>query len=111
MVGIEGGYGRRGWLAAYDAATGAERWRWYVTKAEGWEGDFAATTPDGVPLHRDIAAEKAAAPAHREAWRVGGGSLWMTPAYDAELGLIYVGTGNPAPQNFGPRAPATTSTP
>ncbi|MDB5644383.1 MAG: pyrrolo-quinoline quinone [Methylobacterium sp.] len=101
VVGIEGGYGRRGWLAAYDAATGAERWRWYVTKSDGWEGDFAATTADGVPLHRDIAAEKAAAPANREAWRVGGGSLWMTPAYDADLGLIYVGTGNPAPQNFG----------
>ncbi|TXM72001.1 PQQ-binding-like beta-propeller repeat protein [Methylobacterium sp. WL69] len=101
VVGIEGGYGRRGWLAAYDAKTGAERWRWYVTKADGWEGGFVDSTPDGVPLHRDIAAEKAAAPAHRDAWKVGGGSLWMTPAFDPALGLIYVGTGNPAPQNFG----------
>ena len=25
----------------------------------------------------------------------------MTPAYDADLGLIYLGTGNPAQQNFG----------
>lgn len=101
VVGIEGGYGRRGWLAAYESRTGAERWRWYVTKAEGWEGGYVETTADGIPLHRDIAAEKAAAPANREAWRVGGGSLWMTPAYDADLGLIYLGTGNPAPQNFG----------
>ena len=101
VVGIEGGYGRRGWLAAYDAATGEERWRWYVTKEDGWEGGFVEKTADGVPLNRDIAAEKAAAPRHREAWKVGGGSLWMTPAYDADLGLIYVGTGNPAPQNFG----------
>ena len=101
VVGIEGGYGRRGWLAAYDARTGEERWRWYVTKADGWEGDYRTTTPDGVPLHRDIAAEKAAAPRHAEAWRVGGGSLWMTPAFDPDLGLIYLGTGNPAPQNFG----------
>ncbi|WP_336485562.1 pyrroloquinoline quinone-dependent dehydrogenase [Methylobacterium nigriterrae] len=101
VVGIEGGYGRRGWLAAYDARTGAERWRWYVTKADGWEGGFVERTADGVPLHRDVAAEKAAAPANREAWRVGGGSLWMTPAYDPDLGLIYLGTGNPAPQNFG----------
>ncbi|MCJ2122784.1 pyrroloquinoline quinone-dependent dehydrogenase [Methylobacterium sp. J-077] len=101
VVGIEGGYGRRGWLAAYDAKTGEERWRWYVTPSEGWEGGFVATTADGVPLHRDIAAEKAAAPANREAWRVGGGSLWMTPAYDPDLGLIFLGTGNPAPQNFG----------
>lgn len=101
VVGIEGGYGRRGWLAAYDAGTGAERWRWYVTKEDGWEGGFVPATADGVPLNRDIAAEKAAAAAHRESWRVGGGSLWMTPAFDPELGLIYVGTGNPAPQNFG----------
>jgi glucose dehydrogenase len=101
VVGIEGGYGRRGWLAAYDAKTGEERWRWYVTKADGWEGAFAERTPDGIPLNRDIAAERAAAPQHAEAWKVGGGSLWMTPAYDADLGLIYLGTGNPAPQNFG----------
>ncbi|WP_419829588.1 pyrroloquinoline quinone-dependent dehydrogenase [Methylobacterium sp.] len=101
VVGIEGGYGRRGWLAAYDAKTGAERWRWYVTPPEGWEGGFVAQTVDGVPLQRDIAAEKEAAPANRDAWRVGGGSLWMTPAYDPDLGLIFLGTGNPAPQNFG----------
>jgi glucose dehydrogenase len=101
VVGIEGGYGRRGWLAAYDAKTGEERWRWYVTPSEGWEGGFVETTADGEPLHRDIAAEKAAAPANKDAWRVGGGSLWMTPAYDPALGLIFLGTGNPAPQNFG----------
>lgn len=105
VIGIEGGYGRRGWLAAYDAKTGEERWRWYVTKEDGWEGDFAETTPDGEPLNRDIAAEKAAAEKHRDAWKVGGGSLWMTPAYDAESGLIFLGTGNPAPQNFGATRP------
>jgi len=101
VVGIEGGYGRRGWLAAYDARTGEERWRWYVTPSEGWEGGFVDKTADGMPLHRDTAAEKAAAEANRDAWRVGGGSLWMTPAYDPSLGLLYLGTGNPAPQNFG----------
>ncbi|UMY20274.1 PQQ-binding-like beta-propeller repeat protein [Methylobacterium organophilum] len=101
VVGIEGGYGRRGWLAAFDARTGAERWRWYVTKEKGWEGAYVEKTGDGLPLHRDIAAEKAAAARFPDAWKVGGGSLWMTPAYDPALGLIYLGTGNPAPQNFG----------
>ncbi|MBX9929956.1 MAG: PQQ-binding-like beta-propeller repeat protein [Methylobacterium sp.] len=105
VVGIEGGYGRRGWLAAYDAATGQERWRWYVTKEDGWEGGFVETTADGLPLRRDIAAEKAAASRFGSSWRVGGGSLWMTPAYDPALGLVYVGTGNPAPQNFGASRP------
>lgn len=101
VVGVEGGYGKRGWLAAYDAKTGEERWRWYVTKEKGWEGDFVEVTADGVKLNRDVAAEREAAKRFPHAWRVGGGSLWMTPAYDAELGLIYLGTGNPAPQNFG----------
>lgn len=101
VVGVEGGYGKRGWLAAYDAKTGQERWRWYVTKEKGWEGDFVEVTADGAPLHRDVQAEREAAKRFPDAWKVGGGSLWMTPAYDSELGLIYFGTGNPAPQNFG----------
>ena len=49
-------------------------------------------------LNRDIAAEKARQGEHADAWQVGGGSLWSTPALDPELGLIYLGTGNPAPQ-------------
>src|SRR5947208_1038204 len=31
-------------------------------------------------------------------WKAGGGSLWSASAVDPELGLIYVGTGNPSPQ-------------
>lgn len=54
VVGIEGGYGRRGWLAAYDAKTGEERWRWYVTPSEGWEG-----------LRRPDRRRHAAPPGHR----------------------------------------------
>lgn len=98
VVGFEGSFGKRGYMAAYDAATGAEVWRWYTTKAGGWEGEFRETTPAGVPMHRDIAGEKAAAPNYADAWQVGGGSLWSTPALDPDLGLIYFGTGNPAPQ-------------
>jgi glucose dehydrogenase len=94
---VETKTGRRGYLVALDVETGEELWRWHTTKPDGWEGDFSATTPDGAPLQRDIAAEKAAAPEHSEAWRRGGGSTWMTPAYDPELGLIFLGTGNPSP--------------
>ena len=98
VVGFEGRFGRRGYLAAFDAQTGAELWRWYTTKAGGWEGAWRTETPDGVPLDRDIAAEKARLADYPDAWQVGGGSLWTTPALDAELGLLYLGTGNPAPQ-------------
>jgi alcohol dehydrogenase (cytochrome c) len=98
VVGFEGRFGRRGYLAAFDARTGAEVWRWYTTKADGWEGVWRTETPDGVALDRDIAAEKARFADYRDAWQVGGGSLWTTPSLDPELGLLYLGTGNPAPQ-------------
>ena len=94
---IDANLGRRGFLSALDAQTGVEVWRWYTTKEDGWEGDYAAATPDGMPLHRDIAAEKAAAQLYKNAWAAGSNSTWMTPAFDPAAGLIFVGTGNPAP--------------
>jgi alcohol dehydrogenase (cytochrome c) len=97
VVGMAGGHGRSGLLASFDQATGERRWAWQVTQA-GWEGRFAATTPDGDALNRDLTAEHAAMARHAEAWRQGGGSLWATPAVDAERGWIFFGTGNPSPQ-------------
>jgi alcohol dehydrogenase (cytochrome c) len=94
---IDANLGRRAFLAALDAETGAELWRWYTTKEDGWEGGFAATSPDGAPLNRDIAAEQTAASLYKNAWAAGSNSTWMTPAYDAAAGLIFIGTGNPAP--------------
>jgi len=98
VIGFEGSFGRRGYLAAFDVKTGKEVWRWYATKANGWEGEWRTKTPDGAQLFRDIAAEKAAQAKYVNAWKVGGGSLWSTPAIDPELGMIYAGVGNPAPQ-------------
>ena len=98
VIGFEGQFGRRGYLAAFDAKTGAEAWRWYTTKADGWEGEWRTHTPDGVALERDIAAERARQAEYADAWQVGGGSTWSTPSLDPELGLLYLGTGNPAPQ-------------
>jgi len=98
VVGIAGDYGHRGFYAAYDVKTGHELWRWYTIPPTGWEGGFSQTTPDGTPLQRDLAAERAAAPQYRDAWKTGGGSAWTTPAYDPALGLLYAGVGNPSPQ-------------
>lgn len=97
VVGVAGRYGRPGFIAAYDAESGKELWTFETTQ-EGWEGIFRTETPDGVPLHRDIAAEKASLAEHRDAWRFGGGSIWHTPAVDTERGLLYFGIGNPSPQ-------------
>ncbi len=77
MVGSSGGEtGVRGFVAAYDAATGKEAWRTFTTAAPGepggdtWPGD----------THKN-----------------GGGSIWITGTYDAATNLAYWGTGNPAP--------------
>jgi alcohol dehydrogenase (cytochrome c) len=104
VVGMAGRFGRPGFLAAYDAKTGKKVWHFDTTQ-EGWEGEFRNSTPDGVPMHRDIAAEKAAAKDNKEAWRFGGGSIWHTPALDVERGLIFLGIGNPSPQAVGDGRP------
>lgn len=101
VIGMAGAYGRRGFLAAFDTETGKELWRWYTIPDNGWEGEWRANTPDGAPLHRDLTAEKAAFAKYADAWKTGGGSTWTTPALDPELGLLFLGVGNPSPQMDG----------
>jgi PQQ-dependent dehydrogenase (methanol/ethanol family) len=98
VVGVAGRYGLRGFLAAHDAETGKEVWRWHTVPEEGWEGEWRTVTADGARLQRDIAAEREAFTTWSDSWKVGGGSTWTTPALDPELGLLYLGVGNPAPQ-------------
>ncbi len=105
VVGIAGKYGERGFLAAFDEKTGQRVWNFETIASEGWEGAFSPNTPDGEPLPRDIAAEKAAAPQFKDAWTYGGGSAWSTPAIDTETGTLYFGTGNPSPQMEGSSRP------
>ncbi|MCX7627845.1 MAG: PQQ-binding-like beta-propeller repeat protein [Methylophilaceae bacterium] len=98
VVGVAGRYGRPGFLAAFDVETGRRVWQFDTIPAQGWEGRFRPTTPDGIPLNRDIERERATAPAYPDAWRYGGGSAWSTPAIDPKSGLLFFGTGNPSPQ-------------
>ncbi len=108
ILGTSGAeYGIRGFVDAYDAATGARVWRWYTIPApnatrdeggvNGWFGRWVRTTPEGNNLNRDIAKEKADSAKYADAWQNGGGSMWMTPAYDADTKMLYVGIGNPSP--------------
>jgi len=101
IVGISGAeYGIRGFVSAYDAATGALVWRFYTipSPAEGgWWGKWSPTDPFGTPLHRDLAREHADSAKYAEAWRTGGGSVWQAPAVDPELGLVFFGVGNASP--------------
>jgi glucose dehydrogenase len=98
VVGVDGRYGRPGFLAAYDVNNGKRIWQFDTIPSQGWEGQFSATTSDGISLNRDIAREKALAPQNADAWRYGGGSAWSTPAIDTKTDTLYFGTGNPSPQ-------------
>ena len=97
VVGVAGQYGRPGLMAAFDAKTGRPLWQFDVTAA-GWEGEFRTTTPDGIPLQRDVEREHTMSAIHADAWRYGGGSIYATPVIDPERKLLIFGTGNPSPQ-------------
>jgi len=93
-----GGHGLRGFMVAYDVETGEEVWRWYSSSEENWKGDWVDSTAAGESFNRDIETEKETYEKYKDAWQLGGGSIWTTPALDTELGLLYFGTGNPSPQ-------------
>jgi alcohol dehydrogenase (cytochrome c) len=77
IVGTAGGeYGIRGFLAAYDARTGKEAWRFYTIPGPG------------EPGHDTWAGDS---------WKRGGGPIWVTGSYDRDLNLTYWGVGNPGP--------------
>ncbi len=98
VVGFAGRFGRPGFYAAFDVATGKRVWQFDTIAKAGWEGTFEASTRDGVPLNRNIAAEKREFPKYPDAAQYGGGSAWTTPAFDPQSGTLFVGTGNPSPQ-------------
>lgn len=87
-------YGVRGYFSAYDAANGDMLWRFYTVPgnpADGFENEHM---------------ERAAKTWTGEWWRYGGGgTVWDSFAYDPELDLLYVGTGNGAPHSKHIRSP------
>ena len=101
IIGTSGAeYGIRGFVRAYNAGTGALMWTWYTIPSPqdgGWWGRWSRTTPEGDNLNRNIVKEKADSAKYADAWMHGGGSMWMTPAYDAETKTLFVSIGNPSP--------------
>ncbi len=101
IIGTSGAeYGIRGFVRAYNAGTGALLWTWYTIPSPqdgGWWGRWSRTTPEGDNLNRNIVKEKADSAKYADAWMHGGGSMWMTPAYDAETKTLFVSIGNPSP--------------
>ena len=81
IVGVSGGeYRVRGFLAAYDASSGQQRWKFFTIPGPG---EFGHETWEN------------------DAWRAGGGATWVTGSYDSSTDLLYWGVGNPSPPFLG----------
>lgn len=86
----------RGYITAYDSATGEQRWRFFTVPG----------SPSGPHEHPEL-VDAAATWDVNSLWQVGlGGTVWDAMAYDPELNLLYVGTGNAAPYPRKLRSPA-----
>jgi len=82
--------GVRGFVSAWNADTGEFLWKFYLVPGDPSKG------PDGAAS--DSVMAMAAKTWSGEWWKWGGGgTAWDSIAYDPELGLIYVGTGNGGP--------------
>jgi alcohol dehydrogenase (cytochrome c) len=81
IIGTGGGDGGiRGFLAAFDAKTGKEVWRFYTIPGPGEPGNETWLG---------------------ESWKTGGTGIWNIGAYDPETNLTFWGTGNPNPTGNG----------
>jgi len=77
IAGISGAeFGVRGFIDAYEPATGKRLWRFYSIPGPG---EFGNNTWAG------------------DSWSRGGASTWMTGTYDPESDTLYWGIGNPGP--------------
>jgi PQQ-dependent dehydrogenase (methanol/ethanol family) len=91
--------GVRGYITAYDADTGKQLWRFFTVPGD-----------PRVPVENEHL--KAALPtwkADAQGWKYwevgGGGTVWDSMAYDPELDLLYIGTGNGSPWSRYLRSP------
>ncbi len=87
-------YGVRGYVSAYDPETGEMLWRFYTVPGNPADG------------HEDATQARAASTWTGEWWKNGGGgTAWDSFAYDPELNLVYIGTGNGSPWARALRSP------
>lgn len=95
IIGFGGAdIGVRGYVTAYDAATGKQAWRFY-------------TVPGTAEQNRgDPVMERAAATWNGDHWQAGpGGAVWDSITFDPKLNRIYLGTANAEPYDPDKRSP------
>jgi PQQ-dependent dehydrogenase (methanol/ethanol family) len=88
-------FGVRGYVSAYDVNNGNMLWRFFT-----------------VPGNPENGFENAAMEMAAETWKGsewwkfgGGGTVWDSMAYDPDLDILYIGTGNGSPWNYKVRSP------
>lgn len=106
LIGTNGGeYGIRGFVKAFDTATGKLAWTFHTIPEKGHEGVWAVNDATGRNMKRDIAAEKAAFARDSSFYQTLGGGVWMNPAVDLKTRTIFFVVGNPSPDLYGAERP------
>lgn len=96
IVGVGGGeFGIRGAIAAFDAKSGKEVWRFHTIPGPGEPGH---ETWEACPANPTSYCDP-------DAWKHGGGSVWVTGSYDPALNLTYWGVGNVGPTYYADQRP------
>ncbi|MBM4115750.1 MAG: PQQ-dependent dehydrogenase, methanol/ethanol family [Gammaproteobacteria bacterium] len=84
----------RGYVTAYDAATGKQAWRFFIVPGNPADG------------FENAAMKMAAKTWTGEWWKFGGGGqAWNAMTYDPKYNRVYIGTGNGSPWNRKLRSP------
>ena len=88
-------FGVRGYVTAYDATTGAKKWRFYtIPNPTG--------AADGEPSDKVLQSVARPTWSDNGQWKEsgGGGTVWDAIVYDSDLDLLYLGVGNGSPWNY-----------
>jgi len=92
-------YGVRGYITAYDADTGRQVWRFYCVPGDPKQ------PPEDAAMAAAMKTWSTGNTEHKWWEQGGGGTPWDSMAYDPDLDLLYVGTGNGASWNRNLRSP------
>lgn len=89
-------FGVRGYITAYDAETGKQKWRWFTVPGD-----------PSKPFEDESMAKAAKTwdPSGKYWEAGGGGTAWNSMVFDPKLNLMYVGTGNGSPWAHSKRSP------